>query len=346
MEKNFDEMYDQVFELVDAGRTAEAMSVAQELVDHNMSNELAWGAYGHAKLAWGDIPLAVKGFEQVIAINPNNYLGYAALGQCYVESGNYDIAINSFEKAISIDSSKGDLWIEYISAIDKAYGEDAAIEKCLYAIDIVTEKTELENLLGVLYVDKAWDNTYDIPCEDGDSSIGFITLEDIKESRELCRKAKTLITLEKYNNQIERCDTCLRLCDEDQYQKIRVSNISFLIIHFFISIIVCFFLMYTIIGIPCIFIAPWATFCANRFPMYMVNFALYHGCEDPLIYNKKGAATKGAEFVADTFFNADNAGIVKAHIWVIRTRLAWYKRVIDNMKQKKEDKKLNLNNEH
>lgn len=38
MEKQFEEMYDQVFDLIGKGRTAEAMDIAQKLVDANMSN--------------------------------------------------------------------------------------------------------------------------------------------------------------------------------------------------------------------------------------------------------------------------------------------------------------------
>ncbi len=44
MEKQFEEMYDRVFDYINAGRTAEAMQVAQQLVDTDMSIAESWWA--------------------------------------------------------------------------------------------------------------------------------------------------------------------------------------------------------------------------------------------------------------------------------------------------------------
>lgn len=337
----------EILDYVDNNRTAEAMQLAQDLIDHNMSNEVAWYVYALAKDAWGDKALAQKGFEQAIAINPVFAVAYNDLGILYLENNEYEKAKFYFEKAVD-NSPKETLFMgNLILAMSHTDSYDAAIEKCLYFIDISEEKTDLQNILGSIYVDKAWKNTYDIPdAEGGEPDIGFITLEDIKESRELCRKAKALLTLDKYKDQVERCDVCLELCDKDQNTKVRASGISFLMIHAAITFVVCFFLLYTIIGIPCIFIAPWATFVANRFPMYMYNFADYYGYEDPLMYNKRKKIFNGER--PKEMRNPDNANlsIFLAYVWVVKTRISWYKRVIDGIKEKKQEKKLNLNHEN
>ena len=49
MENQFEKMYNQVFQLLENNRKAEAIDVAQQLVDSNMSDENAWFAYACAK---------------------------------------------------------------------------------------------------------------------------------------------------------------------------------------------------------------------------------------------------------------------------------------------------------
>lgn len=98
MEKQFEEMYDRVFDYINAGRTAEAMQVAQQLVDTDMSIAESWWAYANAKESWGDNELAKKGYEQVIAIKPDFVDGYVALANIYIKSDNEQYATELLKK--------------------------------------------------------------------------------------------------------------------------------------------------------------------------------------------------------------------------------------------------------
>lgn len=163
MEKQFEEMYDQVFDLIGKGRTAEAMDIAQKLVDANMSNEAAWFAYAHAKKEWGDSALAVKGFEQAIAINPEFVQGYIELAWCYGENEQSDVAIKYAQKALEISPTNVEAMDCVVRSLYDLEGIESAIAKCTEYIDMADEKIELQNLLGKLYVDKARLYVVDVP---------------------------------------------------------------------------------------------------------------------------------------------------------------------------------------
>lgn len=340
----FMEKYDKVFDLLDQNQVAEAMAIGQELVDHNADNSLSWFAYGVAKKTWGDIPLAIKGLEQAVQLDPTNYMIYTVLGECYRDNEQIEQAFSAFEKAIELNNQDFNLWVDYIILIETYIGVDAAIEKCNYAMSILPTKEEMENTLGILYIDKAFDNMVELidNPEDPESSstMAFISLTDIKESRELCKKAKVLITKTDnafFSDYLDKCNEILRICDADQYTKSRMSNISFLAIHAVITVIYSFFLCYFIIGIPMIFIAPIVTFLANRFPAYMYNFAEYHGSNDPLVYKETSKATRGDVVVGRGTLDDLSAGVIRCHFWVIRTRIAFYKRFINERKEKKNN---------
>lgn len=347
MEKQFEEMYDRVFDLIDKGRTAEAMDIAQKLVDANMSNETAWFAYAYAKKEWGDSALAVKGFEQAIAINPEYVPGYIELAWCYGENEQSDVAIKYAQKALEISPTNVEAMDCVVRSLYDLEGIESAIAKCTEYIDMADEKIELQNLLGKLYVDKALLYVVDVPDDfqdpGGETTPGFVSLEDINDVRNYCNKAKSLLTLDRYKDDLEMADILLGACDNDQYQTMRISGWFFLISHAFITTVIYLLLSPFIIGIPCLLIAPWATFKANYMPLYMVNYAYYTGTGDPLAYKNERLANLQRAAADNGILEGDFGNILKAHIWVIRSRISYYKRFLKARKEKKQNKQLNAN---
>ncbi|WP_443723029.1 tetratricopeptide repeat protein [Ruminococcus sp.] len=348
MEKQFEEMYDRVFDYINAGRTAEAMQVAQQLVDTDMSIAESWWAYANAKESWGDNELAKKGYEQVIAIKPDFVDGYVALANIYIKSDNEQYATELLKKAIEIDELNvyaQDMLVRCISDIE---GVDNAIRLCEHFIEISEEKIVMQNLLGELFVDKADEYIVrDIPnvLDDPSQGVGpgFVSIDDIEAARTLCKKARALLTLDDQEETIKYCDEILQACDEDQYQTMRISGWFFLISHAFITTVIYLLLSPFIIGIPCLLIAPWATFKANYMPLYMVNYAYYTGTGDPLAYKNERLANLQRAAADNGILEGDFGNILKAHIWVIRSRISYYKRFLKARKEKKQNKQLNAN---
>lgn len=332
------EMYDKVFEYIDADRTAEAMDIAQRLVDANMSNSAAWYAYAHAKKAWGDTALAIKGFEQAIAITPDFTDAYLELADIYGDNKQFEKSIEYAEKVLSYSPTNNVAMELIVLAIGDTEGTDAAIEKCKYFLEIADEILSLQNILGMLYVAKAEEFIVDI-CDDSgnpeDSYPAFISLDDIKEARSLCETAKSLLTLDSFNEYVEEAEKTLKLCDLDENTKTRVSSIIFLIIHALISTVIYILLSPFGIGIFGLLLAPWVTFKANYFPDYMINFADYTGSNDPLAY-KNTRLAKIADFAEKQGIINKNGSIFWAHIWVIRSRFSFYKRFFKKIKSKKQ----------
>ena len=350
MEKQFEEMYDQVFDLIGKGRTAEAMDIAQKLVDANMSNEAAWFAYAHAKKEWGDSALAVKGFEQAIAINPEFVQGYIELAWFYGENEQSDVAIKYAQKALEISPTNVEAMDCVVRSLYDLEGIESAIAKCTEYIDMADEKIELQNLLGKLYVDKARLYVVDVPDDFQDpgceTTPGFVSLEDINDVRNYCNKAKSLLTLDRYKDDLEMADILLGVCDEDCELE-ACHKKGYTVFH---SIIV--FIFYTLItliwGAPLGIAAAIFTVKADKFPRYVYNYVWCTGSDDPLKYSRDSfysnhdtlkAMADGAKEGWDSAGGSSDSiwsGLLKDQFWFLKARIQFYKRSI---KEKKEQKK-------
>lgn len=337
-----------IAELIESNRTAEAMQLAQELVDNNMSNEVAWLFYANAKEAWGDKALAKKGFEQALAINPRFALALNDFGAFWLGNEDAETAMVYFEKALEYDPKNTQYMrnVAYNLMFTDSYG--AAIEKCEYFISISDEKTYLENTLGEIYVQCCNECVYNVPIDTTDPSAGsepgFIYLNDIKEVRRDCLKAKSLLTLDSFKETKEKCEALLALCDDNEYNTFRVNKWPYLIFHTLIT-----FVIYGIIsvvtwgiGLPFLIIATYANIKGNFFPMYMINYAWCTGTDDPLKY-KEGSlresmaqgAVDGWRSTEDNSFGSELAlGFIQSRIWFLRERFSFYKRFIQSKKNK------------
>lgn len=291
MDKQFGEMYAQVFDLIDKGRTAEAMDLAQQLVDANMSNESAWFAYACAKKSWGDITLAIKGFEQTVAINPKFVLGYQGLAEIYGDKEDFETAIQYLDKALEIEPLNADIMYYKVMAVVDLHGVEAAIQLCKQYIENAEEKIQLQNLLGCLYVDKAEKLLVDVPENSdepqSDSVLCFISLVDIETAQQLCTSAQALLTLDEefYKKYKSRANFILNVCADDLKVN-RWSKVSWVIACMVTTFVVYYVLLgifqfisqpiATIFGMAGI-IAPWFCIPASRFPQYQINYAVYTG---------------------------------------------------------------------
>lgn len=347
MDKQFEEMYDQICDLIGKGRTAEAMDLAQKLVDANMSNAEAWFAYAYAKKAWGDMTLAVKGFEQSVAIDPEYVPGYIELAWYYGENEQPDTAIKYAQKALEISPTNIEAMGLVVRCIHDSDSIDSAIAKCTEYIDMADEKIELQNLLGKLYVNKARLYVVDVPIDYQDpgrgTTPGFISLEDIRDARECCNKAKSLLTLDSYKDDLETAEILLKACDEDCELE-TCHKTWYTVFH---AVIV--FLFYTLItliwGAPLGIIAAIFTVKADKFPMYMYNYVWCTGSDDPLKYVSDSfysnhdvlkAMADGAkeEWERGELGNSISGNILKGQFWFFRARIQLYKRLIKGKKSK------------
>lgn len=68
-----------------------------------ISARCVWLIYAFAKKAWGDNALAIKGFEQAIAINPRFAYAYYSLGEFYADNDQFEQAENYFNKALELE---------------------------------------------------------------------------------------------------------------------------------------------------------------------------------------------------------------------------------------------------
>ncbi len=352
----YEQMLINILDYIEANRTAEAMQMAQDLVDHNMSNELAWLVYANAKKAWGDNALAIKGFEQAIAINPRFAMAYNDLGKFYVDNNQFEQAADCFNKALEFEPMNtmymGNVVLSL--AITDSYG--AAIEKCQYFIDISEEKTYLQNILGKVYINLSKEYVVDVPDDYQDSNCdttpGFISLEDITEVRKYCNDAKSLLTLDEFKEDAEMAEMLLQACDED-CQLFPAHKKIFTIFH-----AVMVFIIYTFItlvwGAPIAIVAAIFTFKADYFPGYVYNYVWCTGSDDPLKYSRDSfyrnhdllkAMADGAK---DGWNSTDSStsdslwwellkGLFKGQVWFLKARWQFYKRYIQQRKEQKKN---------
>lgn len=346
-----------IMSYIDEGRTAEAMQMAQDLVDHNMSNEVAWLIYAFAKKAWGDNALAIKGFEQAIAINPRFAYAYYSLGVFYADNDQFEQAEHYFNKALELEPTNIDYMSDLVVVLSINDCFETAIEKCKYFIDISEDKTFLQNRLGMLYVALSNEYLLDIPDDyqdpNCDTTPGFISLEDIQDVRKYCNEAKSLLTLDSFKEEAERAEFLLQVCD-DNCQLLRCHKKIYTAFHAIMAFV--FYTLITLVyGAPLAIAIAVFTFKADYFPLYVYNYIWLTGSDDPLKYSKdsfyqnhdvlKAMADGAKEGYAQADSNDDSLGwsiiksLFKSQVWFLKARLQFYKRYIN---QKKEQKKSRI----
>ena len=351
----YENMIAEIMNYIDAGRTAEAMKLAQDLVDNNMSSEVAWLIYAYAKEAWGDDALAEKAYKQSIAINPTFALALNDLGDFYIRAKDVEKAEVYFNKALECDRENTAYMgnVAYIMCFTHSYNE--AIEKCEHFIEVSAEKTYLQNVLGKIYVALSKEYVVDIPRdfedENTDTIPGFISLDDIQEVRENCNKAKSLLTLDEFKEDIEIAEELLQLCDTDC--ELLPTHGKFQLV--VMSIIGLF--VYTIctlgFGFPFALAALVINHKADKFPRYMFNYVWYTGSDDPLKYSQdsfyknhdllKSMADGAKDGVSAIVSEEDSLvwslvkNIFKGQIWLLKARIQFYKRYFKQIKEQKDN---------
>ncbi len=340
-------LFEEIMSYIEKNRTAEVMQLAQDLVDRNMSNELAWVAYAMAKEAWGDRELARKGYEQSIAINPRFAFALRNYGRFILGDNDAETAMMYFNRALENDPENAVFmaYVAYYLMFTESYA--AAIDKCEYFISITDNNTYLKNTLGAIYVELSKTYIVDVPDDFEDPSAGtspgFIYLSDINDVREYCTKAKELLTLEDFQADLDTCNDLLELCDKDQYETFRIRKWPYIIFHTLITVIFYGVISFITSGIclPLLIIATYANIKGSSFPMYMINNANYRGVEDPLKYKegsiREAMAQGGANGWASSGGSELVLGFFQSRIWFFRARLAFYKRFIQNLKSKKKN---------
>ena len=215
LSEKYEIMVGDIAELIESNRTAEAMQLAQELVDNNMSNEVAWLFYANAKEAWGDKALAKKGFEQALAINPRFALALNDFGAFWLGNEDAETAMVYFKKALEYDPKNTQYMrnVAYNLMFTDSYG--AAIEKCEYFVSISDEKTYSENKLGEIYVQCCNECVYNVPIDTTVSDCSEINTE-ISELRE------EIEVVEELNRKCIAGNSNIALNQEGLQRKVRV----------------------------------------------------------------------------------------------------------------------------
>ncbi len=351
MENQFDKMYNQVFQLLENNRKAEAIDVAQQLVDSNMSDENAWFAYACAKKEYGDLIAASKGYEESIAINPDYILGYIGLGDLYGDNSDFEKAIQFYDIALNIDPINILAMHNKILAVAELNGKEKAVELCQEFIVKSNGNAALKNLLGLLYIEQANDLLVDIPDEPSnqksETTPGFISLKDIETARQLCISAKSLSTSDEQFDIEKKADFILKCCDEDT-KVIRWSKISGVIVNMGITFVFYSLLcaiaefsglsvatqIFAFLGL----VVPWLCIPACRFPAYKINYAHYSGGY-PWDINEKNVGSK-INKATDVKRTQSGFGIVVRFVYIaFVSRFYLYERcvrtIIDKIKNRK-----------
>lgn len=353
------DMVNQVLSYLDSKRTAEALQMAQDLIDHNISSEVAWLVYAYAKEEWGDKEMAKKAYEQAIAINPNFALALNDFGVFYSKEQQNDMASYYYNRALECEP-KNTLYMGNVARVLMTTDSfEAAIQRCKEFIEISEEKTYLQNILGSIYVKLCEQYIVDVPDDyedpNCDTTPGFISLEDINDVRKYCNEAKSLLTLSEFKEDVEAAEYLLQVCDAD-CELIGCHRKLYRIIQTVVTGVISLFLSIVTWGIflPFGIIATLSTYKADFFPAYMVNYAWCTGTSDPLQYSRdsfyknhevlksmadgaiEGWKSGGTE---DSLFLDLLTEYIKGRYWFMKARIQFYKRYI---KQKKEQKQNSI----
>ncbi len=353
-----------ILEYVDCGRTAEALKMAQEFCDRNVSNEIAWYCNASAKMAVEDYAAAYYAYQQAIAINDKFANAYEEYGYALAANKDFQKAQECFEAAHKIDPDNIYYMADIARNLINIEDVDASIEKFRYFIDIASEKTVLENMLGEVLVDSCLDLCVDIPLNlddpNGETVPGFLTLDDIELARKRSNEALGLLTLSSNKEAVELAHRVLTQCDLDCELE-RCHRKSFTIFHTVMSAIFTFFATCLTMGIylPFGIIMTYATYKADFFPTYWFNYAFYTGSDDPFQYKKdkfrnnfrnkheilQGAIDGGKEgwnsagssssSVGGALLSSIVGSYIKNRFWLMKARIEFYKRFIKKMQEKK-----------
>ncbi len=351
-----------ILDYVDCGRTAEAIKMAQDLSDRNISSEIAWYCNALAKGAAEDYPGAYYAYQQAIAINNKFANAYEDYGYALATNKEFAKAQECFETAHEIDPENVYYMSDLARILVETQGTEASIEKFRYFIERASEKTVLENSLGEVLVESCVDLVVDIPNDpenpNGETTPGFLTLEDIETARKRCNEALSLLTLASSESSAEFARTILEQCDIDSSLE-RYHKKSFVIFHTVMSAIFTFFATCCTMGIylPFGIIMTYATYKADFFPAYWINYALYTGSDDPFQYKKDKFRNKheilqaaidggkdgwnstgsSSSSVGGALFSGLVVPYIKRRFWFMKARIEFYKRFIKNMKDKKKN---------
>lgn len=100
-----DTAVEQVRQLLDSGRVADAVDIAQKTVAADASNAEAWSVLGLAYSQFGEPEKAIQAQKRAIDLRPNEGLYHFALGNVYESSEQWQLALQCYERACAIDDS-------------------------------------------------------------------------------------------------------------------------------------------------------------------------------------------------------------------------------------------------
>lgn len=101
-----DEMIARIYELIERGRSFEAIPLGKEAVERWPNDADSWAALAYAHAAWNQIEDAVYEMKKCIELDPSKDTVHYDLGIIFAENERYDEAMKCFERAAQINSAE------------------------------------------------------------------------------------------------------------------------------------------------------------------------------------------------------------------------------------------------
>lgn len=124
----------QGWNLLDAGKVADALAVATQAVQIGSGDPSAWKLLGQSNLLWGETENAIQAYHKAIILQPNDASSYYDLGNIYESAEMWQDALTQYERASKIDPSST-MYKAAISLISSKLGHYTQsieiLERCL-----------------------------------------------------------------------------------------------------------------------------------------------------------------------------------------------------------------------
>jgi len=103
--QNDDPLFDQVFNLVQNDRHADAISMLDEILKKNPKNPKAYFMKGNSLIHLGNIKAAIDQMEKAVEVQSDYFKAYELLGDLYAQIRNAKKAVENYQKAFETDSN-------------------------------------------------------------------------------------------------------------------------------------------------------------------------------------------------------------------------------------------------
>ena len=137
--------------MMQAGDFSSALTLLNEIIANNSTNQVAYNMRGIAKLELGEAEKAINDFDVSLALDSGNYRAYYNRANAYYQTENFNQSIIDYDRALRLEPKSVDLYINRGNALVQLDKYAEAVSDYKFALKIDRENYLTNFNLGRTY---------------------------------------------------------------------------------------------------------------------------------------------------------------------------------------------------